>query len=118
RDPACLEEAHQAPESGATPIFVDRLHAQMALPDEGRRADDLGKEGFRRVIAMQDGVLTTFLVIDDDLQGKARSAGPLRLRRVPAVAHHVARIWFAHAAPVNARSRRYASGTVREKSRL
>src|SRR6266478_5952063 len=76
RDAARLEEAHHAPEAGPAAIFVDRLHAQMALPDEGRRADDLGEEGFRRAIAMQDGVLAAFLVIDDDLEGKTRPAWP------------------------------------------
>ncbi len=105
RNAALLEEAHEAPEAGPAAVFVDRLHAHMAPPDKGRSADDLGQEGLGSRVAVEDGVLAAFLVIDDDLQGEPSTRRPLRRRRMPTVAHHVARICVGHVILVAAGAR-------------
>ena len=83
------EQAMQPPEAGAGAIFVDRFHVPVALAGPGRGADDLGQEGLRGGVAMQDAVLAAFLVVDDELHRDMRAARPFRIRRVGAVAAHV-----------------------------
>ena len=46
---------------------------------------------------MQDRVLPALLVVQDDLQGDAGTAGPFRIDRVAAVADHVTGIGCGHA---------------------
>ena len=99
------EQPVQPPKTGARAIFVDRLHVHVALPRPRLRADDLREEGFRRRVAMQDVVLAAFLVIDDELQRDARPARPIGVRRMGAVADHVARIALAHRLVLKSRGR-------------
>ena len=100
RNLALREHAMQAPEAGARAIFVDRFHVHVALARPGRGADDLGQEGLGGGVAVQDVVLAAFLVVDDELQGHARAARPVRERRIAAIADHVARIGLGHATPL------------------
>ena len=86
------EHAPQPPEADARAVFVDQLHVDVALARPGRRADDLGQEGLRGGVAVQDVVLAAFLVVDDELHRDARAARPIGGRRVAAIADHVARI--------------------------
>jgi hypothetical protein len=62
----------------------------MAHAGPRRSADDFGKKGLRRGVAMQDIVLAAFLVIDDELQSDARAIWPIGVRRRAAIADHVA----------------------------
>jgi hypothetical protein len=59
---------------------------------ERRRADDLGKEGFGSLVAVQNGALAALLIVEHELQGEARAARPLRLGRLPPIADQVTRI--------------------------
>jgi len=58
----------------------------------GGRADDLGEELFGARVAVQHAVLAAFFVVEDELQGHARAAGPLGVGRVLAVTDEIARI--------------------------
>ena len=77
----------------------------MPLPDPGLRADDLGQEGFRSLVAMQNVVLGALLVIDDELQGDASAIRPIGMRRLAPIADHVARIgsFVRHHSPMKDR---------------
>src|SRR5258706_12724431 len=89
RDPALGEEAHEPPEAGAATVLVDRLHLEIAHAAERLGADHLPQEGLRFGVAVEDRSLAALLVVDDDLQGQARLAGPLRIGWGPAVADQV-----------------------------
>ena len=97
---AVVEQAMQPPEAGAGAIFVDQFHVHVPLAWPGRSADDLGQEGFRSGIAVQDVVLAALLVIDNELHGDARLVRPVGERGRAPVADHVARIDFAVRHPV------------------
>ena len=64
----------------------------MCRAGNGCAADDLGQEGLGRRVAVQHAVLAAFLVVQHELDGDARAAGPVRMRRRRAVAREVARI--------------------------
>jgi hypothetical protein len=83
------EQAQQSPEAGARAIFVDRFHVPVALARPGRGADDLGQEGLRSLVAVQDAIFAAFLIIDDELHCDMRPARPFRIGRIGAVAAHV-----------------------------
>ncbi len=91
RQAAALELAQDAPHAHARAVFVDRLHAQVAVR-VGRRARHLGEELLAAGVAMQHAVLAALLVVEDELQGHAGAPWPLRLRRMRAVADEVARV--------------------------
>jgi hypothetical protein len=80
----------QPPEAGARSIFVDRLHVHVALARPWAAPTISDRKASRGGVAMEDVVLAAFLVVDDELQRDARAAGPARLRRVGAIADHVA----------------------------
>ncbi len=86
----------ELPEPGPAAVFVQRLHVHVAHAEGRLRPDPFGQEGLRRRIAVKDRVLGAFLVIDDELQCEPRLVRPTRMRRLGAVADHVARIGFAH----------------------
>jgi hypothetical protein len=46
---------------------------------------------------MQDIILRTLFIVDDELHRDARTVRPFRVGRVLAIADHVARIIFTHA---------------------
>jgi hypothetical protein len=70
------------------------LHAHMTQIRPGLRADDLGQEGFRCGIAVQDAVLSAFLVIDHKLDETGSAAG---IGRRLAVTDEIAGIFFSAA---------------------
>jgi hypothetical protein len=86
---AVAEEPQQPPDAGARPVLVERLHAQVPHP-ERLRADDVREEGFGGLVAVQHGVLAAFLVVEHELDGDPRAAGPARVRRILAVPGKVA----------------------------
>jgi hypothetical protein len=61
---------------------------------EGWGADDFGKKCFGCRVSVEDTVFSSFLIIDDKLEGNPGLLGPLRMRRFLAVAKHVAGIIF------------------------
>src|SRR5690606_6372603 len=89
------EQAVQAPEAGAGAVFVHRLDVPMALALPWGGADHIDEEGLRGRVAVQDIVLATFLIVEDELHRHIGAARPLRMRRVGAVALHVAGITHA-----------------------
>ena len=90
------EDAVQAPEPRPAAVLVERLHVHVALAGEGPGAQDLGEEGLRRGVAVEDAVLRPFLVVDDELDGDPRVVRPLGLRRVAAVSVQVSGVGIAH----------------------
>ena len=90
------EQAMHAPEAGARAVFVNRFHVHVALARPRCGADDFGKERFGRCVAMQNVVLTAFLVVDDELNGDAGVIWPARMRRVAPIADKIARIVVHH----------------------
>ena len=68
----------------------------LRRPRVGWAPDPFRQEGFRRRIAVEDRVLGALLVIDHELQREPRLARPSRMRRLGAIADHVARIRFGH----------------------
>lgn len=60
------------------------------------RADDLGKKCFRRRVAVECATLGAFLVIQHELQRYARTIGPARVRRPPAVTNQVSWVRVRH----------------------
>src|SRR5262249_14718642 len=69
---------------------------QVALSRPGLGADDLRQERLGGGVAMEDTVLAALLVVDDELHGEARIAGPARMRRPAAIADHVPGIGRRH----------------------
>jgi hypothetical protein len=49
---------------------------QCRCPGQACGADDLGQERLGRRVAMEDVVLAPFLVVQHDLHGDLRAAGP------------------------------------------
>src|SRR6188768_3129155 len=64
----------------------------MALAGPGLRAQNVGQEGLRGAIAVEDIVLAAFLEIHHELDGNARVARPFGIGRVAPVAAEIARI--------------------------
>ncbi|EON20068.1 amidohydrolase [Cupriavidus sp. GA3-3] len=92
RQAALLELAQQAPDAGARAVFVDALHAHVAV-GVGRGADDLGEELLGGGVAVQHAVFAAFFVVEDELQRNARTARPAGVRRPGAVTDEIA--WIA-----------------------
>src|SRR5688572_18227489 len=86
------EQVEDAPDADARAVLVERLHRHVAHALERLRADDLGQERLRRLVAVQDRVLAAFLVVEDEVERDAPAAGPLYLRRPCAVADEITRI--------------------------
>src|SRR3546814_4209796 len=90
------EQAVEPPEAGMAAVLVDLVHVHVALARPGLRAEDLRKVGLRGGVAVQDVVLAALLVVDDELDGDAGAARPLRIGRRLAVADEIARIISGH----------------------
>ena len=86
------ERAHEAPEADAASVFVHRLDLEVAHALERRQAHDFLQVGLGFPVPVQDRPLAAFLVVHDDLEGQARAAGPLRIRRLLPVSNQVTRI--------------------------
>jgi len=82
----------QPPETGPRAVFIDRFHVPVALTGPGSSAYNFGQEGFRGRVAMQDIVLAALFVIQNELNSDPGTIWPFRIRRVSAIALHVARI--------------------------
>jgi hypothetical protein len=91
RQAALLKFAQDAPDARARAVFVDALHAHVPLGVAGR-VEHLGEELLRARVAVQHTVFAAFLVVQHELHGNARAAGPAGVRRVAAVADEVARV--------------------------
>src|SRR5580700_3999057 len=68
----------------------------MALPRPGLCTENVGQERLRRAVAVQDIVLAALLEVHHELHGDARMAGPLRMRRIAAVATEIPGIPAPH----------------------
>ncbi len=86
------EQAVQAPEAGAGPVFVDGFHVPMAQARPWRSTRDLRQEGLRGLVAVEDAVLAAFLVVDHELHGHMGATGPGRIGWIGSVTTHVAHI--------------------------
>nr|GEU28080.1 hypothetical protein [Tanacetum cinerariifolium] len=91
RQLAVFEQAQHAPQARARAVFVQRLHAHVAV-GKRRRADDLGQKGLGTGVAVQYTVLGALLVVEHELQRHARLARPPGVGRRGTVADQVARI--------------------------
>ncbi|MNN27558.1 hypothetical protein D3C81_1410970 [compost metagenome] len=89
RQAALLELAQDAPDAGARAVFIDALHAHVAV-GVGRGADDLGEELLGGGVAVQHAVLAAFFVVEHELQRNARAARPAGVRRLGAVTDEIA----------------------------
>ena len=54
------------------------------------RPDHVGEKGFGAAIAVEDAVLGAFLVVDDELDRDARTAGPAGIGRRRTIADEIA----------------------------
>ena len=86
------EEAMEAPEADTAAELVHRFDRQRAFAEAGLGEAELGQQRLRAGIAVEDAVLGALLVVDDELQGDPRIAGPAGVRPAPPVADHVAGI--------------------------
>src|SRR5262249_9613793 len=86
------ERAHETPEADAAAVLVHRLDLQVPHTLERGQADDLLQVRLGLLDAMKDRPLAALLVVHDDLERELRSARPLRIRQLPAVADKVTRI--------------------------
>ncbi len=91
RQAALFELAQDAPDACARAVLIEALHAHVPRR-VGCRADDLGEERLGARVAVQHAVLAAFFVVEDELQGDARAAGPLGVGRGLAVTDEIARI--------------------------
>ncbi len=91
RQAATFKFVEDAPDARAGAVFVDRLHAHVAVI-KGRRTDDLGQKLLGVAVAVQYAVFTAFFIVEHKLHGDPRLAGPICVRRGAAVAHQVAGI--------------------------
>ena len=92
RYPPLREQPMNAPEADAAAELVHGFDGQRALADTGLDEAELSEQSLRASIAVEHAVLRALLVVDDELHGDARLAGPVRVRAVTPVAHHVAGI--------------------------
>src|SRR5262249_39560639 len=92
RPAAWRKHPPQPPETGAGAVFVHRFHVHVARSRPRLRAEHVGEKRFRGRIAVQDVALSAFLVIDHELDGDTRAAGPARIRRVAAGTGDVAAV--------------------------
>ena len=90
------EQPPQPPEAGARAIFVHRLHVHVALAGPGHRAEHVGQECLRLLVAMQDRAFAAFLIVDHELHRDARAPGPAWIRRVAPIADQIARVGRGH----------------------
>src|SRR6516162_891495 len=86
------EDAHQTPETDTTTVFVGRLHIEIARALECGRHEKVGQARLGDVVAVQHAALATLLIVDDEIEGKARPTGPTRVRRLVGIADEIARI--------------------------
>src|SRR5262249_37915010 len=92
------EDAHQSPEADAAAVLVHRFDLHVAHALERRHAWHFLQERFGLLVAVQDRALAALLVVHDDLHREAGPPGPLRIRRMLAVADEVPRVRHAPAA--------------------
>ena len=91
-DRQVFQQTVQPPEPCAGTVFIDRFHIGMPLPRPLRGTHDLGQKRFRRGITVQDVVFPAFFVVQHQLYGDLRAAGPFGSRGRGAVTLHVAGI--------------------------
>ncbi len=91
RHVVALEQPQQPPDAGARAIFVDLLHAHVPRALHRRGIGDVGQEDLGGRVAVEDIGLGAFLVIEHELDGDARAAGPGGMRRRAAIAGEIAR---------------------------
>ena len=92
-----------------TRVALDAVNTALMIARRRTGADDVTEKGERDLvtgadIAVEDAVLSSLFVIQYELDGDRGTTGPSRMRRLRAVADHVARIG-AHCRSPNIRSR-------------
>ena len=83
RQPAPVEHPQHAPQPGARTVLVERLQAHVPVR-KCLRANDFGQERLGSRVAVQDVVLGTLLVVEDELHRDVGATGPARVGRVGA----------------------------------
>ena len=91
-----LEQLEHPPYACAATVFVQGLHAQVALALQRLGRDHLREEGFRFFVAMQKAAFAAFFVIEHKRQGDTGVVRPVRMRRVWTVTNQVAWVVSAH----------------------
>ncbi|MCY1426311.1 hypothetical protein D9M71_421290 [compost metagenome] len=90
------EQLEQAPYAGATTVFVERFHAHVAHALQRLGGYHFREERFGFLVAVQDAALTAFLIVEDEGEGDAGVARPVRMGWVVAVSDQVAGVVCAH----------------------
>src|SRR5450755_2238346 len=88
------ENPQDSPDTGARSIFEGGLDDRAALAGITREPG-VRQHALRRAVAVHDGALATGLEIQVDIDRDARIAGPLRVRRLAAVAAKIP-CWTSH----------------------
>ena len=83
------EDAQQSPAADARPIFEHRFDHRAAHPGIRRKAD-IGQHIFRRCVALEQAMFAAGLDVQIYIHGDTRTARPLRVRRMGAVAAEIA----------------------------
>src|ERR1700722_14170732 len=87
--PPLFEKAQHPPESGAAAVFEQVLDVAAASGDR-RQADDLRDQIVLGLgVTISDAAFAAFLIIQDETDGDARSAGPVGERSPTPIASQV-----------------------------
>ncbi len=86
------EDAHETPEADTTAVFVGQLHIKIARALEWGGYEKVGQARLGDLVAVQHAALATLLIVDDEIDGEARPAGPTRVQRLAGIADGIARI--------------------------
>ncbi|OMP13156.1 hypothetical protein COLO4_02182 [Corchorus olitorius] len=83
------EQFQDAPDAGATAVFVERLHGHVADARQRLGGDHLGKKGLGLLVAVEDVALATLFVIEHEGQGDAGVTRPAGVGRLGAIADEI-----------------------------
>jgi len=90
------EQPVQPPKTHSATILILRFDRKIALSLARRHKAELRQQGFGTGIAVQNIVLRTLFIIDHELHRDTGAVRPFRMRRMLAIADHIARIVLAH----------------------
>jgi hypothetical protein len=94
-DTPLSQDPEKSPGADPRPVFERGLYIRDALAGDRwqRRVDEYA---LGVLVAVENVVLAAGFIVERDLHRDARTVRPLRLRRVPAVTHEVARVVARH----------------------
>ena len=85
-----LEDAQHPPDADARAVFERRFDQRIALARHRRKAD-IVEHALRSLVAVEDIGLAAAFIVEVEIDGDARPARPLGVRRVGAMADIIAR---------------------------